>query len=98
MGALLTYGLMLARSRFAGFPFHPIGLLTCLTSTIHVVWFSVFVGWLCKVLVTKFGGIDSYRKVVPAALGLVLGEVAMLLLWLLIDAYFGRTGHMLTPG
>jgi hypothetical protein len=62
------------------------------------VWFSVFVGWLCKVLVTKFGGIDSYRKIVPAALGLVLGEVAMLLLWLLIDAYFGRTGHMLTPG
>jgi hypothetical protein len=70
MGRLLTYGLMLARSRFSGFPFHPIGLLTCLTSTIHVVWFSVFVGWLCKVLVTKFGGIDSYRKVVPAALAL----------------------------
>jgi hypothetical protein len=97
-GGLLTYGLMLARSRFAGFPFHPIGLLLSLTSTIHVVWFSVFLGWLCKVTITRFGGVDSYRKLIPAFLGLILGEVAMLLLWLIIDGFTGRTGHMLTPG
>jgi hypothetical protein len=98
VGALTTYGLVWARAHFAGFPLHPIGLLLCLTSTIHVVWLSVFVGWAAKVLVTKMGGHDAYQKCVPAALGLVLGEVAMLLFWLAVDGYFGRTGHMLTPG
>jgi hypothetical protein len=98
LGALLTWGLMMARSRFPGFPFHPIGLLVCLTSTIHVIWFSVFLGWLIKVTITKFGGVDSYRKLIPAALGLALGDVFMLLFWLVVDGFTGRTLHSLTAG
>ncbi len=98
MGIATTWLLMLARGRFPGFPFHPIGLLVCLTSTIHEIWLSLFLGWLIKVTITKFGGIDSYRKLVPAALGLVLGDVFMLLVWLIIDGFTGRTLHTLTPG
>lgn len=95
LGIVMTWLLMAARARFPGFPFHPIGLLVCLTSTIHAVWLSLFLGWLIKVTITKFGGIDAYRKLIPAALGLVLGDVFMLLVWLIVDGFTGRTGHTL---
>lgn len=97
LGAGMTLLLMSARARFPGFPLHPIGLLVVLTSTFSGVWLSVFIGWMLKSLVTKFGGVDTYRKLVPAALGLVLGDVTMLLLWLVVDGIFGRTMHVLSP-
>jgi hypothetical protein len=50
------------------------------------------------VLITRFGGIDSYRKATPAFLGLALGDVTMILFWLAIDGWQGRTGHQLLPG
>jgi hypothetical protein len=96
-GAGLTYGMMLARSRFAGFPFHPIGYLMCMTFAAHMFWFSFFLGWAFKSLVTRFGGHDTYRKLVPGFLGLALGDVTMILFWLVIDAWQGRTGHHLMP-
>lgn len=87
-----------ARSRFLWFPFHPIGYLMHLTFPIKMFWFSIFFGWLCKVLITRFGSNDSYRKTIPAFLGLVLGDVTMILFWLVIDGWSGRTAHQLMPG
>jgi hypothetical protein len=98
MGALMTYGMMLARSRFLWFPFHPLGFLMCLTYPIQRLWFSTFLGWMAKVLITRFGGSDTYRKATPLFLGLALGDVAMMLVWLVIDAWQARTGHQLMPG
>jgi hypothetical protein len=98
MGALLTYGMMLARSRFSFFPFHPIGYMMALSYSGATFWGSIFVGWLCKVLITRFGGTDTYRKTTPMFLGLALGDVAMILFWLGIDMWQGRTNHLLLPG
>ena len=98
VGIALTYGMMLARSRFAWFPLHPIGLLISQSYPIGQIWFSVFLGWLAKVLITKFGGTDSYRKGVPLFLGLALGDVMMMLFWLVIDGWQGKVGHKLMPG
>jgi hypothetical protein len=97
VGGVTTYLLMLARSRFTWFPLHPLGFLMSITYPMNGLWFSLFLGWLCKVLITRFGGSDTYRKTTPAFLGLALGDVAMMLVWLLIDGYFGRTGHKLMP-
>ena len=97
-GSLLTWGMMVARSRFAGFPFHPVGYLMCLSYPTTMFWFSIFLGWLFKITLTRFGGHDTYRKAVPAFLGLALGDVAMILFWLVIDGWQVRTGHQLMPG
>jgi hypothetical protein len=97
LGAGLTWGMMIMRSRFAWFPFHPLGYLVCITYPIQKIWFSVFVGWAAKCLVTRFGGNETYRKTTPLFLGLALGDVAMILLWLLIDGWQGRTNHFLVP-
>jgi hypothetical protein len=98
LGILMTYLLMVARSRFAWFPLHPIGLLLAHSYPIDRLWFSVFLGWLCKVLITRFGGSDSYRKTTPLFLGLALGAIVMMLFWLCIDGWQGRIGHKLMPG
>lgn len=95
IGALLTFAMISARARFAGFPLHPIGYLLALTAPTQRAWLSFFLGWLFKTLVTRFGGHTAYRKLLPAFLGLLLGEVFMMLLWLLIDAFTGRIGHQL---
>ena len=98
LGIAITYGMMLARSRFAWFPLHPIGLLVSQSYPIGTIWFSVFLGWLFKVLINKFGGTDSYRKGIPLFLGLALGDVMMMIFWLVIDGWQGKSGHKLMPG
>ncbi len=97
IGAALTWGMMLMRSRFAWFPFHPIGYLLSLTFAAQMFWFSFFLGWLAKTLITRFGGNDSYRKAMPGFLGLALGDVTMMLFWLAVDGLNGRVGHLLMP-
>ncbi|HEX9998476.1 MAG TPA: DUF6785 family protein, partial [Abditibacterium sp.] len=56
LGIVLTYGMMLARSRFAWFPLHPIGFLVSQSYPIGSIWFSIFLGWFAKVTITRFGG------------------------------------------
>ncbi|RYX82504.1 hypothetical protein EON83_18895 [bacterium] len=96
-GVLLTLGMTAARARFAWFPFHPIGYLISLNFATQMFWFSIFLGWAAKCLITRFGGHESYRKTMPFFLGLVLGDVSMMLFWLIVDGWFGRTGHQLMP-
>ena len=97
VGALATVGMMVARARFAWFPLHPIGYLLALTAPVQRAWFSFFLGWAFKVTIVKFGGHDSYKKMVPLALGIILGEVSMMIFWLLIDAWQGRGFHGILP-
>ncbi|HEX8236086.1 MAG TPA: DUF6785 family protein [Abditibacteriaceae bacterium] len=98
VGAALTYAMMLGRSRIPIFPFHPLGYLVSMIFPVRMFWVSIFLGWLAKVLITRFGGIDTYRKATPAFLGLAFGDVTMILFWLVIDGWQGRTGHLLMPG
>ena len=72
--------------------------MLCLTHPMFTFWFSIFLGWLCKTLVMRFGGSPSYRQLVPGFLGLALGDVAMMLFWIIIDGWQGRVGHNLLPG
>jgi len=97
VGGLFTYGIVLARSRLTWFPLHPLGYLLALTAPTQRALFSFFLGWLAKVLITRFGGHEAYRKMIPVALGIILGEVSSFLFWLLIDAWQGRSGHGLLP-
>ncbi|PQV64375.1 hypothetical protein B1R32_10556 [Abditibacterium utsteinense] len=96
-GGLMTWVMMAMRARFAWFPFHPIGFLIAQTYPGGMFWFSIFLGWLAKTLIMKFGGADSYRKMTPAFLGLALGDFAMMFFWLAIDSWQGQMNHALLP-
>lgn len=95
VGMATTYAVVAARSRFIWFPLHPIGTVTAFLFS--KVWVSIFLGWLLKSLIMRFGGSQSYQRLVPCALGVILGSVAMMIVWLVIDYLTGRTGHLLVP-
>jgi hypothetical protein len=97
VGGLMTWGMMMARSRFLWFPLHPIGILMCVPFAMYTMWVSIMLGWLAKGVISRYGGTDSYRKMVPAFLGLAFGDILMVVFWVIVDAWQGRTGHSLLP-
>ncbi len=97
IGGGLTLVLMTARARFAWFPFHPLGYLVAMTYPMQKIWFSTFLGWGAKGLIMRFGGNDAYRRATPFFCGLALGDIAMILFWLMVDGWTGRVNHFLVP-
>ena len=97
VGVAVTLLLMAARARFSWFPLHPLGYIIFTPFAIVTLCFSIFLGWLAKTLIMKFGGTPAYRAALPGFLGLALGDVTMMVFWVAIDGWQGRMGHYLTP-
>ena len=70
--ALVLLALCMAMPRW---PLHPIGLLLVGTWMGGVCWFSIFLGWLTKQVLVKYGGARAYRGARAFFLGLIIGEV-----------------------
>ena len=94
-GALMMAGLSYIKGRFIGFPIHPIGMTLGLAHPLQMVWFSVFLAWLLKMLILKYGGALLYKRLRPFFLGLVLGAFGTAGVWLVIDALLGMSGNRL---
>lgn len=78
LGFVTTLLLSALRLRFIWWPFHPIGYAIGFSRrTIDWMWFSIFLGWVAKLIVLRFGGMPMYRRALPFFLGLILGEFTM---------------------
>ena len=97
VGAFTTLLLITARARFSWFPLHPLGYIIFTPFAIVTLGFSIFLGWLAKTLILKFGGTGAYRAALPGFLGLALGDITMMIFWVSMDGWQGRMGHYLTP-
>jgi hypothetical protein len=73
-GALFVVALSIVRTQFVWFPLHPVGFVVSSTWGMNPFWFSVFLSWLIKYSMLRYGGLRTYRKNVPLFLGLILGE------------------------
>jgi hypothetical protein len=73
------------RLRYESWPLHPVGFLLCSSYVMQTIWLSVFIGWLAKVLVLRFGGMDLFRAARTFFLGLVIGEAAAAGFWLIVS-------------
>jgi hypothetical protein len=62
-------------------PIHPMGLLMVNTFYSNHMWVSVFLGWLMRVLILRYGGPRVYRAAAPVFLGLIMGEVFAAVYW-----------------
>jgi hypothetical protein len=96
IGAAVVFGITSARSRFLWFPLHPLGYLMAPGYPITRLWFSMFLGWGAKSLIMKYGGSDSYTKIRPFFIGLILGNAAAMVLWMLIGLKSGTQIHYWT--
>jgi hypothetical protein len=79
-------GLLVAmRQNFFWWPLHPLGFVVSLWGwPIDRYWLSIFLGWLLKVLICRYGGYKTYRLVRPAAFGLILGLCFVMTLWMIM--------------
>ena len=66
-----TAALSVLRLRFVAWPLHPVGYLLAFSWPMKMIWFSLFVGWVAKVLLVRFGGVSLYRAARPVFIGLI---------------------------
>ena len=90
-GAGFTWVLAFLRQHFLRWPLHPMGFVFG-TGFGWLIWGSVFCGWLCKWLVVRYGGAQTYRRVMPFFLGLIFGEICMRLVWAGVALWQGEMG------
>ncbi|HEX2949312.1 MAG TPA: DUF6785 family protein [Armatimonadota bacterium] len=103
-GLLLTLLFTVGRLRFTKWPIHPVMFLIWNTYPGYAFAFSFLIGWLVKVLATKYGGGKGYRTIKPLMFGLIAGEMTAGLIIIIIGAiYYLKTGQSpqsfrITPG
>jgi len=84
-GFLFALVLMTVRLRYGNFPFHPLGVALAGSSRFaNILWLSVFIGWIIKVLLLRYGGQRAYLRGLPVAYGLILGDCVWGTIWLVI--------------
>ncbi|MFH0795643.1 MAG: DUF6785 family protein [Candidatus Omnitrophota bacterium] len=93
IGALIMFFLVFMKQRFLWWPLEPVGLLLGPIWFMGVLWFNVFIIWLVKLLLLKYGGPEVYNRGKPLFLGFILGQFTIAGIWLVIDLFTGMTGN-----
>ncbi len=76
------------RQFFAGFWFHPIGLIVGASWMAQEAWGSLLLAWLIRLTVLKLGGAATVRnKLLPFATGIFLGGTTAYLVYALTVSY-----------
>ncbi|MBI2502085.1 MAG: hypothetical protein HYW07_02495 [Candidatus Latescibacteria bacterium] len=94
VGGGLMALLMLARHQLFWWPLHPIGYPIGAVWLMDALWFSIFLAWLVKLAVLKYGGPQLYRATRPFFLGLIVGQFAIAGAWLIVDYFTGMTDNV----
>jgi hypothetical protein len=88
VGLLFTFFLGGMRTRFTWWLWHPVGYATCSSWSMSKLWACIFVAWLAKSLITRYGGAKAYQNAIPFFVGLVIGEF-------LVGSFWGILGAVL---
>jgi hypothetical protein len=95
VGAIVMTVLLRLRQRFPRFPLPPLCfLIVCLGTmvlqrggqeiewtVINFIWGPMLIAYILKTLILRFGGMDLYVRVIPAALGLIVSQAVMIVFW-----------------
>jgi hypothetical protein len=91
-GGVLALGLAVACLSSPAWPLHPIGLLMLGTFYGNTGWTSIFIGWVLKMIILRYGGAGTYKKLRNLFIGLILGELFAAMLWIIIPVFLILTG------
>jgi hypothetical protein len=89
-------GLLVLRTRATWFALHPIGFIIASGYPMGCLWFSIFLGWLAKVVIMRYGGLGGYRALKPLFLGLVIGDCLNGAIWIVVGL-ITRVGYPILP-
>jgi len=96
-GGAFCAAMIWLRQQFLWFPLHPIAYILGDGFQGSLRWLPFLIGWALKTLVLRYGSVGLYRRLQPAALGLVLGEYSAGALWLAINGILHTTGYRIFP-
>ena len=74
VGAASMAALLYFRQSFFWLP-HPIGMIMLINPLMRFYWFPIFLGWMAKALVTRYGSRETYTQVRAFFIGLIVGEL-----------------------
>ena len=81
VGFLIAFGLQWLRMRLPWWPFHPLAFAVSSSWEINLVWMPLFLAWVCKSLLLRYGGRGGFQRSLPFFLGLMLGQFIVGSLW-----------------
>ena len=76
--SLILYAL---RSAYFWWPLHPLGFVMAGNYYTNFFWPSVFVAWVAKSLLFRYGGRKAYARALPLFFGFILGDAVMGSFW-----------------
>ena len=98
LGAAMMGALIHLQHRCLWWPLHYIGLPVGDSWVMGWAWFSVFLGWLFKAIVFRFGGTPGYQRYKPFFLGLIAGHLMGGAVWMVLDFALGEVGNFVYIG
>ena len=98
IGAGIMLLLMLARWHYLWWPLHPIGYPIGPTVIMDHLWFDMFLAWLIKVTVLRYGGVALYRRTRPFFMGMIAGHIVPGGIYLFCDHFTGMVGNVIFWG
>ena len=87
VGVVVMLILVACYHRFYWWPIHPIGYLTAYSSSMRILWFSFFVGWLCNAVCMRYGGVVLFKKLRFFFIGLIIGDMFMGGTWAIVGLF-----------
>jgi hypothetical protein len=85
MAILIGFGiaflLQFLRMRFPWWPLHPLAFAVTSSYEINLVWGPLFLAWMFKSLILRYGGRGGFHRSLPFFIGLMLGQFVVGSLW-----------------
>ncbi len=97
IGTVVAAGLTAARGYWVWFPLHPVGYAVGSGWTMSWMWFSVFVGWMLKSLILRYGGSRAYHTAIPFFVGAITGQLLLGSTWSIYGIALGRKAYSFFP-
>lgn len=95
LGAVIMLWLTAMRQQIMWWPFHPLGFALGGIWMMDELWATIFLTWILKGVIMRYGGVKAFQKARPFFLGLILGQFATNAFWLILDAITGHTGNQI---
>jgi hypothetical protein len=93
VGAGAMLALTWLRQRFLWWPLHPIGFPIMTSWLVDWMWFSVFLAWLIKVTILKYGGATLFARSRYFFLGMIAGRMLITGGFLVVDYLTGMVSN-----
>lgn len=93
LGMFFTGLLIFMHEMFLWWPLNPVGFVIAPVWLMNQLWLSIFLAWLIKKLILRYGGAKIYEKSKYFFLGLPLGFYTCAGLWVIIDLIAGHHGN-----